>query len=190
MEKKPEKLIKRILELATEEGDIVLDYHLGSGTTAAVAHKMNRQYIGVEQIQNQVDLSLTRLNNVIQRDTTGISKAVEWKGGGEFIYFELKKYNEEAKEKILQAQSSEELLTLFNELYHHYFLNYNLDIKEFKEKTTQEKFKQLSLQEQQESCLEMLDKNQMYVNLTEIEDSKYNISQEDIELNKDFYNKK
>ncbi|WP_431733301.1 DNA methyltransferase, partial [Kingella kingae] len=59
--KKPEKLIKRIIELTTNENDIVLDYHLGSGTTAAVAHKMNRQYIGIEQMDYIETLAVERL---------------------------------------------------------------------------------------------------------------------------------
>src|SRR6185312_6221761 len=91
--KKPEKLIKQIIELAaTEENDIILDYHLGSGTTTAVAHKLKRQYIGIEQLDYGDNDSVVRLKNVIDGDTSGISKAVNWKGGGEFIYLELKKY--------------------------------------------------------------------------------------------------
>lgn len=63
--KKPEKLIKRIIEMATNEGDLVMDYHLGSGTTCAVAHKLGRQYIGIEQLDTQMDKILTRLPGVI-----------------------------------------------------------------------------------------------------------------------------
>ncbi|MFY9123958.1 MAG: site-specific DNA-methyltransferase, partial [Bacteroidales bacterium] len=101
--KKPEYLLKTIIELVTNEGDIVLDYHLGSGTTAAVAHKMNRQYIGIEQLDYQENDSVVRLKNVINGDETGISgyEDVKWQGGGDFIYFELAKWNETAKEKIL-----------------------------------------------------------------------------------------
>ena len=80
--KKPEQLLRRILGLATRPGDTVLDYHLGSGTTCAVAHKMERQYIGVEQLDYGDNDSTVRLQNVITGDDTGISKAVGWKGGG------------------------------------------------------------------------------------------------------------
>ncbi len=88
--KKPEKLIQRIIELSTEEGDIVLDYHLGSGTTAAVAHKMTRRYIGIEQMDYIETISVERLKKVIEGEQGGISKAVGWSGGGSFVYAELK----------------------------------------------------------------------------------------------------
>jgi hypothetical protein len=76
--KKPEKLIQKIVELSTKEGDIVLDFFLGSGTTAAVAHKMNRQYIGIEQLDYGENDPKQRLQNVIGGDNTGISKKVGW----------------------------------------------------------------------------------------------------------------
>lgn len=83
--KKPEKLLRRIIELATDEGDLVLDYHLGSGTTAAVAHKLNRQYIGFEQLDYGENDSVARLERVVQGENSGISKTVKWSGGGSFI---------------------------------------------------------------------------------------------------------
>ena len=88
--KKPEALIQKILELATDEDDFVLDSFLGSGTTAAVAHKMKRKYIGIE-LGNHCDTHcLTRLKNVCDgSDQAGISTAYEWKGGGGFRYYEL-----------------------------------------------------------------------------------------------------
>ena len=90
--KKPEKLIKRIIEIATDtKDDIVLDFFLGSGTTCAVAHKMGIKYIGIEQLDYGDNDSVIRLKNVINGDTTGISKAVGWQDGGSFIYCELEK---------------------------------------------------------------------------------------------------
>jgi len=77
--KKPERLIKKILEMVTKEKDIVLDYHLGSGTTAAVAQKMGRQYIGIEQLDYGENSAVVRLKNVINGDQTGISKSMESK---------------------------------------------------------------------------------------------------------------
>lgn len=76
--------------MSTNEGDIVLDYHLGSGTTGAVAHKMNRQYIGIEQMDYIETVSVERLKKVIAGEQGGISKDVEWQGGGSFVYCELK----------------------------------------------------------------------------------------------------
>lgn len=88
--KKPERLIKRIIEIATDSPeDTVLDFHLGSGTTAAVAHKMGLHYIGIEQLDYGENDSRVRLQNVISGDATGISQIVQWKGGGSFVYCEL-----------------------------------------------------------------------------------------------------
>jgi len=81
----PELLIKKIIEFGTSEGDLVFDYHLGSGTTAAVAHKMGRRYIGIEQLDYGKNDSVVRLNNVINGDRSGVSKAVSWKGGGSYL---------------------------------------------------------------------------------------------------------
>ena len=100
---KPEALIKRILEMATDEGDLVLDFHIGTGTSAATAHKLNRRYIGVEQMVNQIDLILPRLQKVIGGDTAGISKFVEWQGGGSFVYCELLENASTLIEKIQAA---------------------------------------------------------------------------------------
>jgi len=189
--KKPEELVKKVLDISTTENDIVLDYHLGSGTTAAVAHKMGRQYIGIEQLDYGENDSIVRLNNVIKGDQSGISKSVGWQGGGDFVYLELAKWNEEAKEKILKAKSLTELEKLFDELYERYFLNYNVKTKEFKEKILKEEgFKKLSLDEQKNLFVEMLDMNQMYVTFSERADKKYNLSKEDIALSEEFYNKK
>lgn len=88
--KKPEKLIERILLLATEPGDIVLDSFLGSGTTAAVAHKMGRRWIGIEMGDHAYTLSKVRLDAVIDgTDQSGISKDYNWNGGGGYKFLEL-----------------------------------------------------------------------------------------------------
>lgn len=87
--KKPEKLIERILLLSTNPGDIVLDSFLGSGTTAAVAHKMGRKYIGVEMGDHCYTHCKVRLDNVINGEQGGISKAVDWQGGGGYHFYEL-----------------------------------------------------------------------------------------------------
>jgi len=86
---KPERLIQRILHLATNEGDLVLDSFLGSGTTAAVAHKMNRRYIGIELGEHCYTHCLPRLQAVVDGEQGGISKAVNWNGGGGFKFYEL-----------------------------------------------------------------------------------------------------
>ena len=183
--KKPEKLLRRIIHMTTEPGDIILDFFMGTGTTCAVAHKMGRQYIGVEQLDYGGNSAVVRLKNVIRGDGTGISQAVNWKGGGDFVYCELKELNEEFIQKIKKAKDTKELLKIWQEMKQHAFLSYRVDPKLFDENV--EEFKRLSPEEQKKLLIECLDANNLYVNYSEIEDEQYKISKEDIELNKEFY---
>ncbi len=86
---KPEQLIKRILDIATDEGDIILDAFLGSGTSAAVAHKMKRKYVGIEVGQHIVGYVVCRLRKIIKGESGGISQDVNWKGGGDFDFYRI-----------------------------------------------------------------------------------------------------
>jgi len=86
---KPEALVKKMIEVGTQEGDLVLDSFLGSGTTSAVAHKMNRRYVGIEMGEHAVTHCLPRLQKVIEGEQGGISEAVGWKGGGGFKFLRL-----------------------------------------------------------------------------------------------------
>ncbi|MEM4625507.1 MAG: site-specific DNA-methyltransferase [Candidatus Pacearchaeota archaeon] len=183
--KKPEALLKRIIEISTQKGDLVLDFFLGSGTTCAVAHKMGRQYIGIEQLDYGENSAVVRLKNVINGDQTGISKAVNWQGGGDFVYMELKELNEEFVQKIMKAKDSKELLKIWEEMKQHAFLSYRVDEKLFDDNI--EEFKKLSAEEQKKLLIECLDANNLYVNYSEMKDTQYNISKEDIELNNKFY---
>ena len=165
-----------------------LDYHLGSGTTAAVAHKMGRQYIGIEQMDYIETIAVERLKKVIAGEQGGISKSVHWKGGGDFIYCELAKWNEQAKEQILKCENLQELESFFDDNKDRYFLKYNLNFKKFKKVLKDDdNFKKLSLEEQKQLFMATLDNNQMYVNKSEIEDTDYKISDVDKELNLKFY---
>lgn len=185
---KPEDLIKYILEIASNENDIVLDYHAGSGTTAAVALKMKRQFITIEQMDYIENVTVERLKKVIEGEQGGISKAVNWQGGGSFIYLELAKNNQNAIENIQKANNLAELMTFFEEMYEKYFLSYNVRIKEFKEKISQEgAFKNLPLERQKQIFAKMLDLNQLYINASDMEDTRFGLSQSDIALTKDFY---
>ncbi len=87
--KKPEKLLRRCIEMITDEGDWILDSFLGSGTTAAVAHKINRKWIGIEMGTHAFSHAKTRLDKVIDGEHSGISKAVNWQGGGGYHFYEL-----------------------------------------------------------------------------------------------------
>ena len=184
--KKPEALIKRIIELgSSNENDIILDFFLGSGSTAAVAHKMSRQYIGVEQLDYGENSAVVRLKNVINGDPTGISKEVGWKGGGDFVYLELMKWNENFVEKIQKAKTKDELKKLWETMKEKAFLSYKVDIKTIDEHAKD--FDDLSLKNQQRFLLECLNKNHLYVNYSEIDDEEYGVSEEDRKINREFY---
>jgi len=185
--KKPEELLKFLIQIFTYPNDVVLDYHLGSGTTAAVAHKLGRQYIGLEQLQSQIDLSLRRIRNVINGDLTGISEDedVNWQGGGAFVYLELKKYNQSFIEQIESAKDTNTLLKIWEQMKAKSFLNYNVDIK--KQDKYLEEFKALSIVQQKQHLCELLDKNQLYVNLSSLNDADFSCSEEEKKVTQDFY---
>ena len=193
---KPEELMQQILELSTSEGDLVLDYHLGSGTTAAVAHKMHRQYIGVEQMDYIKTVSVERLKKVIEGEQGGISKSVGWnpqnaEEAGSFVYLELAAFNETALKEISACKNYEELCALFKPLCQKYFLYYNVHIKDFGEKIiSDESFKTLPLKKQKEMFCHMLDLNELYINKSEMEDAQFGLSEKDIAATKDFYGEK
>ncbi len=183
--KKPEKFIQRILQLFSNPNDIVLDYHLGSGTTCAVAHKLNRRYIGIEQLNYEENDSVVRVNNVIRGEQSGISKAVNWQGGGNFIYAELFKSNQQYIEDIEKAKNNNDLKIIWEQMQETAFLSYkvlpqniNKEIKEFEA---------LSFEDQQKFLIEVLDKNLLYVNKSEINDVSHKVSEYDKEMNQLFY---
>jgi len=182
---KNEALIKRIIEAHTKEGDIVLDFFSGTGTTASVAHKLNRQWITVEQIDEQIDKQLSRLKKVLKGDQTGISKEVNWKGGGDFVYLELTKWNEDFVEKIQKTKTKGELKKLWETMKEKTFLSYKVDVKAIDEHAKD--FADLSIEDQKGFLLECLDKNHLYVNYSEIDDEEYGVSEEDKKLNREFY---
>jgi adenine-specific DNA-methyltransferase len=132
--KKPEQLLYRIIDMVTNNNDIVMDFNLGSGTTCAVAHKMGRKYIGIEQMDYIKNITVERLKKVIDGEQGGISKALNWKGGGDFVYTELKQID-----------------------------NFK-DVK-----------------------IGALNTNMQYLPISEIEDTDYNISPDEIIINKAFY---
>ncbi|NLY67762.1 MAG: site-specific DNA-methyltransferase, partial [Tissierellia bacterium] len=144
----------------------------------------------IEQLDYGKEDAVTRLKNVINGDENGISKDedINWQGGGDFIYCELAKWNEKAKEEIMNCNSLEELKELFTSLCDKYYLDYNIRVNEFKNKIIEEEeFKKLPLEEQKKMFLTMLDLNQLYVQRTEMEDKKYGISEKDQRLTRMFY---
>ncbi|AGB79862.1 adenine specific DNA methylase Mod [Enterobacteriaceae bacterium strain FGI 57] len=192
--KKPEKLIQRCIDSCTKEGDLVLDFHLGSGTTAAVAHKMGRRYIGIEQMDYINEITVPRLQKVIEGEQGGISKDVNWKGGGSFVYAELMELNAYFVHEIQKSQSTEELENLFSVMKTEAHLNYQVALEnvlsaEYEMEGIPRKvaFSELELHEQKQLLIEILDKNQLYVNASEMDDCDLNISESDKAFTRSFY---
>lgn len=183
--KKPEKLIRRIIEMSTNPGDIVLDYHLGSGTTCAVAHKLGRKYIGIEQLDYEENDSVVRLNNVIAGDKTGISKVVNWQGGGSFVYCELAKLNQNFVDEIEVASDEEKLSGIYNRIIKSGFISYKVNPADIAEVASD--YAELSLDDKKRFLMELLDKNLLYVNYCDIDDTEFAISDEDKAFTRSFY---
>lgn len=193
---KPESLISRILHISTNEEDLVLDFHLGSGTTAAVAHKMGRRYIGIEQMDYINDITVPRLQKVIEGEQGGISKEVNWQGGGSFVYAELMELNYLFIHQIKQAQSYEALEKLFNVMKTEGHLNYQVALENVLSKEYEVDgihrmmaFSELELHEQKRLLIEILDKNQLYVSASEMDDEALAISESDKAFTQSFYGK-
>lgn len=183
---KPELLLHNIISCTTEEGDLVLDFFLGSGTTSAVAHKLNRRYIGIEQMTNVVDnVILTRMKKVIEGEQGGVSNLCKWNGGGSFIYCELKELNEKYVDKIDKCNSVEDILEVVEELKMNKFANYKIDFEEFEKYI--DDFKKLEINDMKKFLLETIDKNQLYVNFSEIDDEDLEVSDIDKKFNNKFY---
>ena len=185
---KPEALLKRIIEISTNENDLIMDFFAGSGTTLAVAHKMKRQYIGIEQIESHFDILIERLKKVIEGEQGGISKTVNWKGGGEFIRCDIATYNANWIEKINKVKSDKEFKELFNEMKEKSVINHRLKIDYFETDNLLDKdFNGKDLEEKKSIMLEILDKNMFYVPFSERHDTNFKISDNDIKLSESFY---
>ena len=183
--KKAELLLYRIISMVTKENDIILDFFSGSGTTAAVAHKMNRRYIGCEQMESQMMMIKSRLQNVINGEQSSVSKIVNWQGGGSFVYCELAKANDDFAEKIQSATSTESLKSIWIQMKETGYLNYKIDITSIDANAAS--FEALSIEDQKRFLIECLDKNLLYVPFSDIDSEEYTISDEDKRLTKEFY---
>lgn len=184
---KPENLIKSILEVSTIENDIVLDFFMGSATTQAVAMKMNRRFIGVEQMDYINTVSVPRLEKVIEGEQGGISKSVNWQGGGSFVYCELLEDNESLVNELEKAENTEQVKIVLNKAIDNGKLIPSVLPGDLKE--NQDDFDKLSLDEQKKLVMELLNKNQLYVNLSDIDDEDYKVSVADKIFTKSFYGK-
>lgn len=182
---KPESLIQRIFNMCTTTGDIVLDFHLGTGTTAAVAHKMGLQYIGCEQIDSQIEIILARLDKVINGEAAGVSKEVNWQGGGSFVYCELAQLNDKYVEAITKAENDDQLKSVWFEIAKSGFISSYVSPQEIDPNA--DDFKSLSFDDKKRLFLALLDKNMLYVNYCDIDDETYDISEADKAFTNSFY---
>ena len=182
---KPERLIMQILQVATKEGDLVLDYHLGCGTTCAVAHQMKRRFIGIEQMDYIKSLCVERLKYTITGGETNISDAVNWQGGGSFVYCELMQLNAAYADRIQAASTEEELETIRKEIEATGFISCKVTVKQIDEHAVD--FKELSVDDQKRFLMELLDKNLLYVNLCDMDDAEFGVSETDKAFTKSFY---
>ncbi len=182
---KPERLLKQIIEIGSDAGDLVLDFFSGSGTTAAVALKLDRKFIAIEQMDYIETVIKMRLKKVISGEQGGISKAVSWMGGGEFVYTELANANQLYSAAIARANEKTTLPGILLSVVKSAFINYNVSMKNF----DRADFNLLSLKEQKKILLEILDKNMLYIPFSEIEDSTYGIDEKIKHHNYSFYSR-
>ncbi|AVI06778.1 MULTISPECIES: site-specific DNA-methyltransferase [Staphylococcus] len=184
--KKPEKLLKNIIELASDEGDIVLDFFMGSGSTQAAALKLGRKFIGMEQIDTQWNKAVERLKKAVNNDQSGISKEVDWQGGGSFVYLELMEKNRGFLKTIQDTKTQAELHDVFDFMLNEAEIDFRVDLEKIKDT-----LHELSFDDQKKTLIKIIDKNQLYYNYSEIDDENVRdlISDNDYEFNKNFYDK-
>ena len=175
------------MEISTQENDLVMDFFAGSGTTLAVAHKMNRRWVGIEQMDYIENITKERLKKVLNGEQGGISKAVNFNGGGSFVYCELMPLNAVFKQKIKKTKTQNDWDELFEDLKQKAFVDYRIDIQNLlKDKD----FFELNSTDKKRILFQILDKNMDYMLYTDIEDRDHPIDKETIALNKIFYGEK
>lgn len=180
---KPEELLSRILQIGTQPGDLVLDFHLGSGTTAAVAHKLGRRYIGIEQMGYIDNVTVERLKKVIAGEQGGISETIGWQGGGSFVYAHIMNNANKFRERIERAKDDKEYLALLEEATSSSFLSYRVDPT----KLNEAEFKKLSAADKRRLLLELIDNNTLYVNYEDINEPVFKVSESDKKHNAELY---
>jgi adenine-specific DNA-methyltransferase len=178
---KPELLLNYIFELSTNENDIVLDFFMGSATTQSVAMKMNRHFIGIEQMDYINEFSVPRLQKVIEGEQGGISKDVNWQGGGSFIYAELFEKNTGFIKEILNAETTEDLKKTYANMIFTSDLDFRADLSKIDWA--------MPFEDNQKLLIKIIDKNQLYFNYSEIDDNEVNewLTDEEVAFNKNFY---
>ena len=182
---KPESVVAFFVRAMTKEDDLVMDFFLGSGTTAAVAHKMKRRYIGIEQMDYIETAAIERLKKVIGGEQGGISKSVNWQGGGSFIYCELARANQDFIDEIIAATTKEQLHNIWQRMQQTGFLSWKVEPKDIDNKASD--IADLSVDDTKRFLRESIDNNMLYVPYSEIDNAEFGISEKDKQLNRQFY---
>lgn len=184
---KPEGTLKRIIEIATNKDDLVLDFFMGSATTQAVAMKMNRRFIGIEQMDYIKTVSVERLKKVIAGEQGGISKDVNWQGGGSFVYAELMEKNQGYLKDVQHAETTQQLEDVVHRMIEG---GADFDFRVDVEKVMQDpEYQAMSLADKKQLMVKVIDKNQLYYAYSDMEDRDVQelMSESDIAFNKSFY---
>ncbi|KUP28139.1 DNA methyltransferase [Kocuria rhizophila] len=184
---KPEKLLQRIFRAHTNPGDIVLDFFGGSGTTAAAAHKMGLQYIVCEQLDEHSNITLRRMGRVLAGEQSGISRSQDWRGGGSFVYVELAEQGEKLMSELQDATTSDAVQVVLDRATERGLLRPSVLPDQLAESSSE--FEQLSLDDQKRAVAELIDKNRLYVNASDVGDTDLGLSEADIAFTKSFYTK-
>jgi adenine-specific DNA-methyltransferase len=172
--------VKDTIKIMTSDDDIILDFFGWSGTTAHAVLELNkddwwnRRFILTEQMDYINTVTVPRVKKVIENNENG-----------EFIYMEIAQNNEKLIQAIHNAEHSQELISLYHQLKESSFINYKIDIKTIDANISE--FENLSLEDMKRFLSELIDKNALYINYSEINDASYAISEEDKALNKKFY---
>ena len=184
---KPERLLHKILHIGSNVNEIVLDFFMGSSTTQAVAMKMNRKFIGIEQMDYVNTVSVPRLQKVIEGEQGGISKVVGWQGGGSFVYVELMEKNTGFLKSVISSSSMTELQEVFSRMLETADFDFRVDLDEVRSTIWQ-----LPVEDQKRILIKIIDKNQLYYNYSEIDDANVRdlISDTDYAFNQSFYAKR
>lgn len=179
---KPEHLIARFIEMATDPNDIVLDFFVGSGTTAAVALKLGRRFVAIEQMDYIRTMTNLRLQKVLTGDPGGVSEVYDWQGGGNFVYAELMTLNERIINQIHTTTSIDALSDIRDDMLAGSFLRHDLK----RERLAEANLAELPLEDAQALLRGCLDLNHLYVNIGDMSDPSYGISDVEQRINSDF----
>ncbi len=172
--------VQDVLKLMTSNNDIVLDFFSGSGTTGHATLALNsedggnRKFILVEQMDYIESVTKKRLSNVIKSDYANDS----------FVFFELKKYNQEYVDHITNATSLSELEDIYVDMRNNAFLKFWFDRKEFEK---DENFRNLDIEKRKQKLIDVLDENQLYLNYADMDDARHNVSVDEKILTDKFY---